>query len=122
MLVDPAQAKAANNRARKFERAGEDDGDDFHVAMRMGWKTAAARHPILVDHTQAAEVRVLRVVVVREGKGVITVEPAVIGVAAFFGFAQVNHSDKEALRESRVNGARMNSPAREVCAHTETDL
>src|SRR6185312_12815332 len=62
-------------------------GDDFHVAVRMRAEAFAGHDEIVVDDAQAAIAHPCRVVVVRETEGVVTVEPAVIGVAPFICFA-----------------------------------
>ena len=74
-----------------LERAADDVTDDFKVAMRMRAETLAALHAVFVDHPQAAKADVLRVVIVGEGKRVMTVQPAVIGMASFVGSANFNH-------------------------------
>ncbi len=71
-----------------FEVAFERDGDDLHVVMRVGAEAFAAHDGVVVEHAQHAEVHAFGVVVVGEGEGVVTVEPAVVGVAAGFGFMQ----------------------------------
>ena len=49
-----------------FQRAAQDIGDDFHVAVRMRAETATARNGVVVDHAQRAESHVVRVVIIRE--------------------------------------------------------
>jgi len=70
-----------------LERAFEDIGDDFHVAVRMRRETFARRHTILVDDAQRGKAHVPRVVIIGEGKRMPGVEPAVIGVAAVLSLA-----------------------------------
>ncbi len=71
--------------------AGHDVGDDFHVPVRMQAKTHFGRDPVFVDHAQGAEMRVRRIVIIGEAEGVVGVEPAVIGVAPFVGFSNLDH-------------------------------
>jgi len=54
-------------------------------------ETSASPHAVLVNHPQTAKTYLLRVVVVRERKRVVTVKPTVIGVAAFTGKSSCNH-------------------------------
>src|SRR5258708_8905929 len=74
-----------------FERATNDVTYDLKIAVRVGAETLAALHAILVDHAQTAVTHVLRVVIIRKGKGVVAVQQAVIGVAAFVGLSNLNH-------------------------------
>jgi hypothetical protein len=46
------------------------------------------RDAVLVDHAQGAEMGLLRIVVIGEAEGVVGIEPAVLGVAPFVGFAK----------------------------------
>ena len=64
------------------ELAIEHVADDLHVAMAVSAESLAGRDTILVEHAQGAERDMLLVDVIGEGKTVIRVEPAVIGVAA----------------------------------------
>ena len=74
-----------------FECATNDVTDDLKIAVRVGAETLAALHAILVDHAQTAVTHVLRIMIVRERKSVVAVQPAVIGVAAFVGVSKLNH-------------------------------
>ena len=49
-------------------------------------------NPVIVDDAQGAKAHVRRVVIVREGEGVIAVEPAVIGMATFIGSSDIQFS------------------------------
>jgi hypothetical protein len=57
----------------------------------MGREAFARRHAILVDDPQRGELNMCRVVIVGEGKRVPGIEPAVIGVPAVIGLAQLYH-------------------------------
>ena len=59
--------------------------------MRVGAKTAASCYNVVVEHTQHAEMHAIGVVVIGKGKGVVTVEPTVVGMAARSG-AVNNHA------------------------------
>ena len=50
-LAGPDGAAAAGG-ILVLQRAFQDVGDDFHVAMGMGRKARAARDPVFVDHAQ----------------------------------------------------------------------
>src|SRR5713226_4333957 len=75
-----------------FQRAGQNVGNDLHVAMRMRRKTLTRCDPVFVDDAQTAPVHVRRIVISIEREGVIRIEPPVIKVAAIFGFANRDHS------------------------------
>ena len=78
-----ADDAAVAHRILVLDRAAQDVADDFHVAMRMRAEAHAGHHEVVVDDAQAAVTHPLRVIIIREAEGVITVQPAVIGVAAF---------------------------------------
>jgi hypothetical protein len=63
----------------------EDHGDDFHIAVAVGAEALAWIDPIVVNYPQAAEAHVLGVLVAAEGKRMVAVEPAVVGMAAIGG-------------------------------------
>jgi hypothetical protein len=71
---------------RQFAR--NDVGEDLHVAMAMPAETGAGLDDIVVDDPQAAETHVARVVVIREGKAVMRVQPAMVRMAALGRRAQ----------------------------------
>ena len=62
--------------------AGQDIGDDLHVAVAVGIKTRAGLHDVFVDDAQRAEAHMRGVVVVGEGETVPAFQPAVMCVAA----------------------------------------
>src|SRR3989442_1374525 len=64
------------------KRALEHVADDLHVAVPVGAEARARGDAILVDDAQRPEPHVLRVLVAGEGKAVVRVEPAVVGMAA----------------------------------------
>ncbi len=74
---DGAVAHAVAMRELAFEHVR----DDLHVAMRVSAEALARLHPVLVDDAQVPVAHEARVVVVRERKGVATVEPAQVGAA-----------------------------------------
>src|SRR5258708_19039690 len=73
-----------------FERSLQHHGDDLHVTMWMCRKTIPRLHPVFIDHPQAAEPHVLWIVIIAEGKCVVRVQPAMVGVAAFFAPSYLN--------------------------------
>src|SRR5690606_35853065 len=82
----------------------------LHVPMRMGTETAPGLNAILVDHAQRTEPHVFGVVIVGEREGVIRLEPAVIGVTSFMGWAQENHGRSLSAQVSPTNG----KPSKEI--------
>lgn len=78
-----------------LERALDEITENLHVTVRMRGETAAWGDAVLIDHPQRAKAHVCRVIVVGEAEGVIAVEPAVVGMAAFFGSAKCGfHNEK----------------------------
>ena len=75
-----------------LQRAIYDVGDDFHVAMRVHSKAHLGRNVVFIDHPQVAEVGLLRIIIIGEAEGVVGIEPAVLGVASFVGFAYLDHN------------------------------
>src|SRR5712692_3648059 len=75
-----------------FQRARQNVGNDFHVAMRVRGKTLTGRDPVFVDDAQTAPVHVRRIVILIERESVIRIEPPMIKVAAIFGFANSDPS------------------------------
>jgi hypothetical protein len=71
-----------------LQRTPQDVAKDFHVRVRMRGKACASSDDVLIDHTQAAEAHVRRIIVIGEGEGVVAIQPAVIGMAALVGFAK----------------------------------
>src|SRR5579883_1013294 len=59
----------------------EDIGNDLHVAMGMRTKAMAGLNPVLVDYAQSAKSHMLRIVVIRERKSVIGIQPTVVKVS-----------------------------------------
>jgi hypothetical protein len=80
------------HRIAMLQRALDDVGDDFHVAMRVHAKALAGSNEVLVDDAQRLEMRVARIMIIRKAEGVIGIQPTVIGVAAFTGFSNINHN------------------------------
>src|SRR5260221_952207 len=83
--------RAGAHRVLVGERALEHVADDFHVAMAVGAEAGTGLHAVLVDDAQRPEAHVPRIVVGGEGKAVKRAQPAVIGIAALGGAAQLLH-------------------------------
>ena len=64
------------------ELALEDIGQDLHVGVAVRREAPARGDAIFIDHAQRAESHEARVVIIRERERVMTVEPAVIRMAA----------------------------------------
>src|ERR1017187_1231484 len=73
------------------QSAGEDVGENLHVLVPVRAESPAWADAVLVDHAEGSEAHVFGVVVAGEGKGVGSVQPAVIGMAALVAFANVDH-------------------------------
>lgn len=74
-----------------LERAAEDVGNDLHVLVRVRAKAHAGHDEVVINDAETAVTHPLGVIVVREAEGVIGVEPAVFGMAAFVGFKYCHH-------------------------------
>ena len=72
-----------------FQLAGNDVGKDFHGAMRVGAEALAGSDLVIVDHAEGAKAAVVGVVVSGEGKGVVGIKPAVVGMEAVLGPANL---------------------------------
>jgi hypothetical protein len=81
------------HRILMLKRSAQNIGDDFHVMMRMRAEAAAGRHCVVVDDAQTAKTHPVRIVIVREGKRVPGVQPAMIGMATLFGFSDLDHNE-----------------------------
>jgi hypothetical protein len=57
-----------------------------------------------IDHTQAAETHVRRIVVIGEAEGVMAIQPTVIGVTAFGGSADGESVAACFHKESGISG------------------
>ena len=71
-----------------FEVPFQRDGDDLHIVVGMGAEPHALGHSVVIEDAQYAEVSPLRVVIISEAKGVMGIQPAMIGVATGIGFVQ----------------------------------
>jgi hypothetical protein len=58
----------------------------------MHAEPAAGRDAVVIDDAQRTETHVRRVMILGKGKAEPAVEPAVIGMAAFFGFSDGHHN------------------------------
>ncbi len=79
-----AGAKTVFMRERTFQHIG----DDFHIPVRMSGKAALGRDVIFVDHAQAAETHMGRIVIIGEGKAEMTIEPIGAALSAFVGWSE----------------------------------
>ena len=67
--------------------------DDLHVAMAVRAEAHAGLHAILVDDAQRSEGHVRGIVVIGKREAVPGIQPAVLGMSPFQGFAQRDHDD-----------------------------
>src|SRR5436309_8632004 len=79
--------RAAAEAVLVLEHALEDEGEDLHVAVRVGAEALPGIDPVLVDDPQHAEPHVSRVVVAVEGEAVAAGETGEAGRAAVTGGA-----------------------------------
>ena len=98
-VAAPDDAFAAGGVAMR-QGALHDIGVDLHVAVTVGRESAAGGHRIVVDHPQAAEAHMRRVVVMREGEGMAAVEPIQGLAAALFRWAMHDGHDVAPLAGS----------------------
>jgi hypothetical protein len=54
-----------------FERAGDDDGKNLHIAVRMLAKTLASVDTIFIDHPERTKSHVFSITITGEAEGVI---------------------------------------------------
>ena len=73
------------------ERPAQHVGDDLHVLVPMSPEAAIGGDGVLVEYEQLGEAGELRVPVSGKGKGVVGVQPAVVGVAAGVGGSFGDH-------------------------------
>jgi len=76
-----------------FDRAGEDIGEDLHIAVWVHSESLAARNSILIDNAKGMKLSVRGIVVIGEGKRVVRFEPAMIEMAALVGWTFGEHDD-----------------------------
>ena len=74
-----------------FQRAFENVGNDFHVLVPMGRESFTGLNTIFVDDAQRAEIGVVGVDEVTEGKCMFRIQPAQVHRAAVFCMTNVNH-------------------------------
>ena len=71
-----------------FEITFEGDGNNFHIVMRMCSKSSCCGDFIIVEYAEYTEVHPFRIVVVGKTKGMLTMQPAMIGIASGGGTMQ----------------------------------
>src|SRR5690348_5106196 len=84
--------RAVAHRVLVRQRTVEHVAHDLHVAVAVRAEAGARANAILVDHAQRAEAHVQRIVVIGKREAVEGAQPAVVGIASFFGAAQRLHS------------------------------
>src|SRR5262249_37532694 len=102
------------------ERAVEHVGDDLHVAMAVRAEAGPRLHAVLVDDAQRPVAHVPGVVVVRERKAVIRLEPAVLRVSALGGAPQLVHRPGSSPRRVASNRNQTRRSASSI--HTSSRL
>jgi hypothetical protein len=108
--------RTVSHRVLVLQRAVEHVANDLHVAVAVGAEPHPWLHAVLVDHAQAPETHVARVVVVGEREGVEGAKPAVVGEAAFVGLANFDHvsAPGEVVHSVLLNAVSVSMVARRV--------
>ena len=57
-------------------------GEDLHITVWMGRKSLRRRNVIFIENPQIAKAVEFWFVVVREGKGMVAIQPAVLSMAS----------------------------------------
>src|SRR5262245_3873268 len=66
-------------------------GDNLHIMVLVRSEAHSGHHQVVIDYPQAAKSHPVRIIIVCETKGVITVQPPMIGVAPFVGSSNFHH-------------------------------
>src|SRR5688572_10223960 len=74
-----------------FQGSLQNVSKNLHVAVSVTRKAASFLDHVFIDHTQTAKSHVRRIVIIAKRKGVISIEPTEIEVAAVFCFANFDH-------------------------------
>ena len=78
--------------------------------MGMLAKALAGGDAVFVDYPQRAKAHLAGIVIIGEGKGVIGVQPAMIGVSAVLAFADGDHTGSVLLLSNRGAWAELYDP------------
>src|SRR5271170_1681221 len=73
---------------------------DFHVAVRVWRKAAAAGDAVVVHYAQGTKLDVLGIEIIGERKGEMGIQPAVVGASAVAALTNGNHVVPPRLRKS----------------------
>src|SRR5436190_2552475 len=87
-----AQRLGVTHAVLMRQLAAKHVGEDLHIVVAMRAEARARRHPVLIDHAKRPEAHMFPIEIIREGKAVIAVQPAVIGVTAFLTFTNRRHA------------------------------
>ncbi len=82
--------RACSHAVFVLERSFQNVGDDLHISMRMCPKTLRRGNAILINDPQGSESHVVPVMVGVEGERVVSVEPAVVGMAPLVSMTDCN--------------------------------
>ena len=61
------------------------NGNNFHVVVRVSTKAHSGSNNIVVENPQEAKMHLFRVVEMGKTKGVVGIQPAVVGMSTFVG-------------------------------------
>jgi hypothetical protein len=73
------------------DRALDDVGHDFHVAMGMRREAGAGSDPVVVPHAQRTPVHAVVVAVIGEAEMEVGLEPAMVRLAEFVEGPEFDH-------------------------------
>ena len=92
-------------------------GDDLHIAVCVRSEAPAGSHAVIIQHPQRAKSHVFGIVIIRERKRVIRVEPAMVGVAALIRRAEGKHTFMLPAARALMGGLNFARPAIEAIDH-----
>ena len=82
---------AAAYGTRMLKGTFENVRDNLHISVSVGSEALAGSDGIVIDDAERKESHMIRVIVVRKRKRVITIQPAVISVAPLIRSSDFNH-------------------------------
>src|SRR5229473_766466 len=74
-----------------LQAAIQDIRDNFHIAVTVHAEALAWLHAVFIHDPERAKAHLPGVIIIGEGKGVVGVKPAVVGMAALCRFTYLDH-------------------------------
>src|SRR6188474_485994 len=74
-----------------LQGAADNVTDNFEVAMGVRAEAFPALDSVLVNHPQTAKSHMPRVVIIRKGKRMVTIQPPVVRMSPLFGSPNIDH-------------------------------